>query len=384
MINMTSPETPPWENSQLAVNGREIRENFNSWFKDSAIRHEDGSPMVVYRGDKNTVDSFDPNQRREPGQFFCLEPDRAAFYGAPHAYVLQASNVLDLRDVYGQWRRGGKVTEIVNSLYADHYEGDENPESGEPYSVSDVITAIEEGFLWKMDGLGGWKMNAWRNLQEIVSSEGFDALMVYDDGEGIGKGLDVVVFGADQVKSLYGNSGLFLKGSLSVSDRQQALDIEKSLKASEVLAAIKAPETEMKEDFSVDGVLSLLSRLDSSYSSATAGGNCGMFAMALARVAGADRFVFVENEAEPERLYHVAIKKDGVYLDGSGVVSHEALMAWGFDDEKPDSEPKIIEVEASEALFLKYIQAGTDPDIGLDEWESAFRSAMQKHNRQKP
>lgn len=232
---MPTTQIHPWNNESLAPNGCPVRDNFANWFQGSKICDGQGSPLIVYRGDKEPVDSFDPNKRREPGQFFCMEPERAAFYGDPCAYVLHAENVLDLREVYVQWRKGGPVTDIVDSLHADYYEGNQDPESGEDYSVSDVITAIEEGYLWRTDGLGGWKMDAWRDLQRIALQDGFDAILVHDDGEGVGKGLDVVIFGANQVKSLNQNSGLFLRDSLSVSDQKQALDIERAVKAEEIV-----------------------------------------------------------------------------------------------------------------------------------------------------
>lgn len=230
---MASDQTLPWQNEEITLNGKTVKKNFVAWFHESKICNPDGTPWIVYRGDKKDVDSFDPNKRREPGQFFCLEPERAAFYGEPKAYVIQASNVLDLRNAYAQWRKGGEAASIINSLYADYYEGHDDPESGEPYSVAEVITAIEEGFLWKLDGLGGWTMNAWRDLQRLAIASGFDAILVHDDGEGIGKGLDVVVFGANQIKSVHGNSGLFIASNSSVSDREEALNLERALKAKE-------------------------------------------------------------------------------------------------------------------------------------------------------
>lgn len=208
----------PWRSDAIAPNGRAVRDNFAAWFDGSALKEPCGAPMVVYRGDREAVDVFQRSERREFGLFFAAEEGRAACYGAPKAYVLRASNVLDLRNAYGLWFKGGVAADIIEALFESHYKGLHCEDSGEPYTVSDVITAIEEGYLWRLDGMGGWKMHAWRDLQRLVEDAGYDAMIVHDDGEGRGKGLDVVVFEAGQVKLVRGNSGLFLAEGNSVSD----------------------------------------------------------------------------------------------------------------------------------------------------------------------
>ena len=210
--------TAPWRNDAIASNGSAVRDNFAGWFNGSALTNDDGEPYVVYRGDKESVDVFHRDERREHGLFFAVEEERAKYYGQAQAYVLRAKNVLDLRDAYGQWSKGGPAAEIIESVFEDHLAGTHCEESGDPLTLSDAITAIEEGFLWRLDGTGGWRMHAWRDLQRLVHANGFDALIVHDDGEGCGKGLDVIVFEADQVKLAYGNSGLFSNDSPSVSD----------------------------------------------------------------------------------------------------------------------------------------------------------------------
>lgn len=208
----------PWLNEDVAPNGIPVRENFAAWFDGSALFNDEGEPYVVYRGDREPVDVFEREERREYGLFFAVEKERADYYGPAQAYVLRASKVLDLRNANNQWFKGGSAAQIIETIYEAHLEGNHCQESGEPLTLGDAITAIEEGFLWRMDGSGGWTMNAWRDLQRIVHAEGYDALIVHDDGEGCGKGLDVIVFEPGQVKLAYGNAGLFSKDSLSVSD----------------------------------------------------------------------------------------------------------------------------------------------------------------------
>ena len=217
--------TMPWKNHEIAPNGKPISENFARWFNDSKLCDPAGNPVVVFRGDKDDITEFDRNKRRETGLFFAIEKERASFYGEPRAYVLKANNPLDLRDTYEQWFKGGLVREIVESLFRDHYEGDVSPHTCEAYTVGDVIDGIENGYLWKMESSGGFHMRAWRDLQSLVEAEGFDALIVPDDGEGVGVGLDYVVFQANQVKSLDRNSGLYLLDSACTVDLHIAPEI---------------------------------------------------------------------------------------------------------------------------------------------------------------
>ena len=221
----------PWECADIAVNGQPIAENFQNWFDGSVVKDASGAPLVVYRGDKSEVDSYHRNGRRETGLFFCLEPERAKFYGEPKRFALHSENVLDLRNAYSLWRKDAEVKEIIETIFSDYFEDNHSPETGEPYELYDVISGIEEGYLWTMDGTGGFTMDAWRALQGMVQHSGYDGLIVCDDGEGVGKGVDVIVFGPEQVKSLDHNSGLFLKDSLSVSDKEQAQAMADALEA---------------------------------------------------------------------------------------------------------------------------------------------------------
>jgi len=189
-------------------------------------------------GDKSAFDDF--NGRRETGIFFACEEERAAFYGPVRSYCLQVKNPLDLRDPYAAWAAGGEAKEIIESIFADHHEGTHDDESGEPVELYDVITAIEHGNLWRMDGTGGFRMHSWRALQGMAERSGFDALIVPDAGEGVGTGIDWVVFSSDQVKCVSEHSGLFLTGSGSVTDAAAARELQKAHDCLEVIGH-KAP-----------------------------------------------------------------------------------------------------------------------------------------------
>ena len=95
-------------------------------------------------------------------------------------------------------------------------------------------------------------------------------------------------------------------------------------------------------------------------------GNCGILAIALNEKFNFDSFVFVENDAEPERIYHVGAVKDGIMYDGNGVTTLDMLEYYGFDDDYPDSEIHSVTVPAT-SDFYRYINKGTEPNIEVSD-----------------
>lgn len=96
------------------------------------------------------------------------------------------------------------------------------------------------------------------------------------------------------------------------------------------------------------------------------GGNCGVLAIALDKLFDMDEFLFVENEAEPERLYHVAASKNGKIYDVDGITSENSVLQRGFDDDYPEYEPTIQSVPASQNEY-RYILRATEPTISVDD-----------------
>lgn len=206
-----------------APDGSSVADNFARWFGASQAKGKDGTPLVLFRGDKNSVDVFGRNERKETGLFLALEKDRAAMYGPARPYYLRMENPLDLRDTFGQWMKGGVVKDIVDVLFNEHYKGDHCPHSGEPYELSDVINGIEGGYLWQMDHTGGFYMRAWRDLQVEVEGHGYDGLIIHDTGEGLGVGTSYVVFQQEQIKSADRNLGYFSLDNPSSTDNPEVL-----------------------------------------------------------------------------------------------------------------------------------------------------------------
>lgn len=94
-------------------------------------------------------------------------------------------------------------------------------------------------------------------------------------------------------------------------------------------------------------------------------GNCGVFAIAVDKLFGVDSFVFAENEAEPDRLYHVAVVKNGRMYDGHGVTNADTVKEYAYDEDFPENEPVLDIVPASDNLY-RFILKGTEPNISVD------------------
>lgn len=213
----------PWQDESIAANGAPVAHNFSNWFGDSQAKDKSGQPLILFRGDKNEVDNF--NGRREHGIFFACEKERASIYGSVRGYCLKVENPLDLRDPYKVWRNGGVGTDIIETIFNDYHKETHHPDSDEPMNISDVIFALESGDLWRLDGCGGFHMHSWRALQRLCSANGFDAMIVPDSGEGLGTGIDWVVFSGDNVKCVTDHSGLFIPNSGSLSDKTADLSL---------------------------------------------------------------------------------------------------------------------------------------------------------------
>lgn len=115
---------------------------------------------------------------------------------------------------------------------------------------------------------------------------------------------------------------------------------------------------------SVDPILTFIQDKEKSYELSY--GNCGVLAIALDQKFDMDEFIYVTNDAEPDKLYHVAAVKNGKIYDADGITNISNVRARGLEDEYPDEEPQVDHVPAVETEY-NYILKGTDPDIGTED-----------------
>lgn len=95
------------------------------------------------------------------------------------------------------------------------------------------------------------------------------------------------------------------------------------------------------------------------------GGNSGVFAIAFVLKFGAEKFVMVHNDREPDMHYHVAVKKGSIIFDGSGKVTKKEIIHYGYDEDS-NEKPYIEELPADD-VFFDYIEKGTEPTIEVKD-----------------
>jgi hypothetical protein len=198
----------PWLDESLAANGRPVRENFNSWFGSGALVDANAEPLLLYHGTDRDLSSFKVSPRGSfgAGIYLANNPKQAHVFceGLDNALILpvhvalqrpfhtsadyDAGDEVDfdspcvplLREVYG--RHAGAVIHRLR-----------HSETGQPGQA----------------------------LRQRLMEMGHDGIVArYEDGSA-----EVVAFFPEQVKSAIGNSGLYLRDSASLDDRQAAWDL---------------------------------------------------------------------------------------------------------------------------------------------------------------
>lgn len=158
------------------------------------ITDREGQPLLVWRGESSGTlyDTFDRRQTNAGVGFFFAEDHRqAAFYAgmgtAPRAFHLKASNVLDLLDPYD-----ASVRPFVQA-FAEEFDEWVDRYSGEPM---DVFSYLDAGALYDYEGTGSG--TRWNALFRLAEAEGYDAVVVRDQTDGVDAPV-WVVFNPDQI-----------------------------------------------------------------------------------------------------------------------------------------------------------------------------------------
>lgn len=190
-----SEPVSPWEDSTLATNNEQVKDNFNNWFGDSQILNNEGDPAIVFHGSsaKHDFDSFDDSRQGQTagvaGGFFFTDTHDTAM------------------DVYG-WR--GQVIQvylrITNPLtLEDYFERTSKDESEE----------TEEGRLNPTNYFDEHS----EEILNFAKANGYDGILFRDHtGDQYAAAL-YVVFDTKQIKSATANNGLYDVNSSSLSDQ---------------------------------------------------------------------------------------------------------------------------------------------------------------------
>jgi len=111
-------------------------------------------------------------------------------------------------------------------------------------------------------------------------------------------------------------------------------------------------------------------------------GNCGMYAIALGKIAqeqGKKVVIILAADAEETtslwndpRIYHVGVEIDGVVYDGSGVTSEQGIARFAYDI-YGDPSPHMFYLELDEAT-ITLIRRETNWDTS---WEQYYDQMKQ-------
>lgn len=190
----------PWLNSSIAANGCPIQDNFASWFEGSVVVDGEGDPLVVYHGTKSDLFGFD---HRKIG----ASDEGLAGKGFYFTYNAEEASGYALRETcgFGEWPNVLPVyVSVKNPL---QIVGGALPDGRR---VMDVHRSYDVGINLK----GG------EAIRRLAIEGGHDGVLWRRTDGGIGH---VVAFRPEQIKSAIGNSGLYLRGSISLTDREAAV-----------------------------------------------------------------------------------------------------------------------------------------------------------------
>lgn len=211
--------TRPFDCQVEAVNGRTVAENFGAWFDGSAAVDAKGAPMLLFHGTNCDFDAFDPEEiganmnvdRR--GFFFTNDADTAEYFAAPDDRGYSEKDRWDganIIPVFVCLRAPLRIEEVLESM---------------DYSVGDLFEDY--------DHVGEFFDIARPEILKLARERGCDG--VWFELEGF---VQCVAFEPSQIKSAIANSGLYLRGSCSLTDLDQAVALKNARMARDELAEI--------------------------------------------------------------------------------------------------------------------------------------------------
>jgi ADP-Ribosyltransferase in polyvalent proteins len=243
------PVNAPWANESVSANGAKVKDNFMGWFSGSKVVDAQGAPLRLFHGTTCDFGSFDMDRCRkitmtgaEPRAiFFSNSPEVAQSYCGQRTPDMPT--VLPSDDLYDQWRallkRHGPIGPTREFWDKHCVEALKTYKDGGQVmavfvSAKKILKVNAKGDSWNEIFYRGedWDTN---HLIAHAREKGYDGVCirnVHDRAEGKGKPSDVYAFfHAEQIKSAFGNSGLYLKNSKSLDDLQEALLLKAAKRA---------------------------------------------------------------------------------------------------------------------------------------------------------
>jgi hypothetical protein len=216
-------KTMPWKDKTVASNGRTIQENFKDWFRGSEVTDFRGNPIVMYHGTCRAEDGiavFDTLAGEVGSHFGTIDQAHQFVYdqeGAIYPVYLCIKNPLRLMDLGSFSGDGDEVFDQLSGL------GIPEPKTkglkGNDYLRARILDAGYDGIVYLNrregshdpfgpDGVDGDELNS-------MSDE--EVMDCFPDAQD-----SWIAMHPHQIKSAVGNSGLYLKDGLFLTDSKDA------------------------------------------------------------------------------------------------------------------------------------------------------------------
>lgn len=270
----------PFINNKLAANGLTVAENFSAWFDKSLVVDAHGAPKVVFHSTFNDFDAFASSKDLgfhfgsaavAQGRIAGNAKSRGSKASADEKYA--GLNILPVHLSIGNPLHLDTDPLSWVPLYLLKLIGDRLPAAAHK-SLIEMDTAcvaaagVQARVIRQADGPGlirkktPWTPSGVRielqnavwfkllalqqvpwytQLRKDIQRAGFDGLTYLNEVEGEGRGskgrkanpenMTWVAFEASQVKSVIGNSGLYLKDSASMTDWQADKELRLAARA---------------------------------------------------------------------------------------------------------------------------------------------------------
>lgn len=226
-------KTMPWENEELAANGRSIKENFLRWFDHSKAVNAEGSPLMLYHGTNQSFDAFSPEQlgnntracsatmfyftdnAQEAGEYSELAGRQMiADLNEHEKKVEKLLQQIAKAEKKGNWDEAERLTSVLE----DFEIGAIRAENSGQHIIS-VYLSMQRPKILQIDGMASTGQIA--IAIEDAKRTDCDGLIlsgIEDCPVGAIRSNHYLVFHAQQIKSSIGNSGLYLTDSDSLTD----------------------------------------------------------------------------------------------------------------------------------------------------------------------
>lgn len=266
----------PWGNASPPANGEPIMSNFASWFGKSQAVDPQGNALTLFHSTFNDFDAFETT--RDIGFHFGSAfiankrikevANARGIRDAKHdgfnlvPVHLQVDNPFHLKSDPGAWEPDyllRLLDSVISPAHREHIKildeaavdaaraqadlmiaaGTNVVKRKQPWTGGKTFVSLKQAAWVRL--LASHRVDVYAALRNALKSAGHDGLTYINSVEGQGHrikqrsvnpdNLCWVVFDALQIKSAVGNSGLFLKGSDSLTDRQSLADLTCAIKA---------------------------------------------------------------------------------------------------------------------------------------------------------